>query len=663
MQHYRRAGWLLCGSLCCLAASLVSLQDPDQVLREAGIEVSSGAAAGYVPDEECASCHAGIAASYADVGLARAFSRPRAQGRIEDFQANRFYHAASRERYEMVWSGERLTFRRFQLDREGRPINVWETGVDWILGSGHRARTYLYRTPSGELFQLPLAWYSQSQRWGMAPGFDNPRHQGIGRRVRRECLFCHNAYPAQSAEINEYRVEQTFPEQLPEGIGCQRCHGPGAAHVALAINGGLEQDGAATAIVNPRKLETRLRRDVCHQCHLQPSVALAGVRRFGRGDYSYRPGEPLDDYLVSFDSREEGRPRAERFEINHHPYRLEQSPCFLQSQGRLECLDCHDPHARPPLEARMRRYRRVCLSCHLQEELTARHGGHPPRVGAECVDCHMPQRRTQDVVQVVMTDHRIQLPAAGRDLQAPLEETVPTLTGLDFLDPDRAPAGRLGDAYAALAVLRAGPSPAAAAQLRETLRVLPLPGWEPFLELARYQISNRLFPEARATIGEVLTREPAIRLAKEWMALCEAGTGNGSEAGAILEGLIREGPPGPDTYLYLGRLHLSRGDPAAAAEALLEAVRLRPNQADSWFLLGQAQVRLRKFQDAAASFRRALEVQPSHTLAYVWLARTLLVSNRPEEARRYLLHGSEFAEDPEAVRAESTRLEVRPASR
>ena len=46
------------------------------------------------------------------------------------------------------------------------------------LGSGNHSRGYLYRTPSGELYQLPLMWYTQTGRWGMAPGYDGDCSSG-----------------------------------------------------------------------------------------------------------------------------------------------------------------------------------------------------------------------------------------------------------------------------------------------------------------------------------------------------------------------------------------------------------------------------------------------------------------------------------------------------
>ena len=44
----------------------------------------------------------------------------------------------------------------------------------------------------------------------------------------------------------------------------------------------------------------------------------------------------------------------------------------------------------------------------------------------ECATCHMPKRRTEDVVHVVMTDHLIQRRPPTRDLLAEMPERHPT---------------------------------------------------------------------------------------------------------------------------------------------------------------------------------------------------------------------------------------------
>jgi hypothetical protein len=112
----------------------------------------------YVADSACASCHRAKYTSYQAVGMAQSMRRPRADVLIEDFRNARFFHKPSQSWFEMTWKDGRLLFRRWQLDAGGHRINEIEQQVDWIVGSGHRSRVYLYRTPSGGLFQLPVAW-------------------------------------------------------------------------------------------------------------------------------------------------------------------------------------------------------------------------------------------------------------------------------------------------------------------------------------------------------------------------------------------------------------------------------------------------------------------------------------------------------------------------
>src|SRR3954447_4262624 len=67
----------------------------------------------------------------------------------------------------------------------------------------------------------------------------------------------------------------------------------------------------------------------------------------------------------------------------------------------------------------------ACKGCHdttLTKIVAA--GKHP--AAADCISCHMPKRRTEDVVHVVMTDHLIQRRPPARDLLAELPERHPT---------------------------------------------------------------------------------------------------------------------------------------------------------------------------------------------------------------------------------------------
>jgi Flp pilus assembly protein TadD len=593
-----------------LPADLVSRQ-----LAEMGIPVSSGAAPGFVADSACASCHPAIAASYREKGMARAFRRPRAENDIEDFAALPLLHQSSGQSFQISRRGDRLIFRRWRTNAAGKPVNVFETPVDWILGSGDHARTYLYQTPAGEMFQLPLAWYSQTRSWGMAPGFDRADHDGVLRRVRRECVFCHTAYPEVPAGADAYGAPQVFPSQLPEGIGCQRCHGPGANHVWLAMGGVGVREEIRASIFNPGKQPAGKRDEVCMSCHLQPSVALSGLRRFGRGDFSFRPGEPLADYLVQVDVDEAGRLPAERFEINHHPYRLRQSLCFTASGGALSCLTCHDPHRRVPAEERAAHFRAACLTCH---RAAACKRPHPEASEpADCVSCHMPKRRTQDVVHVVMTDHLIQRRPGGPELLAPLAESEPALTGVRLLDSQMS---ALGEVYRSATVVRAVRSPEAVAYLEKTLATAKPTEIEPWLDLAQGQLGLRRFAEAERALRATLQSHPGNPLALEWLALARAGQGQIDEAILRLQSLL--GSPTPETIdrpeaeFNLGLLLATRDRLSEAEVHLQRALDARPNLVAAWFHLGEVRAGLGRPNEAAACYRRALELDPRQTGAH-----------------------------------------------
>ncbi len=629
-----------------------------ETLADMGVPSTQGAAPGYVADDVCASCHEDIARSYQSVGMSRSFFAPSRKKNIEDFQTSGFFHRPSSRYYRIWWKDDRLVFSQWQTDFRGERINSWEVPVDWILGSGTRSRTYLYQTEEGELYQLPLAWYTQSGSWGMAPGFDRPDHHGVGRIVRRECMFCHNAFPDVPKGSDSAMSPQTFPRSLPQGIGCQRCHGPGGGHVLAALESEAETKIRA-AIVNPARLDAVRRGDVCLQCHLQPTITLGRPRRFGRDDYSFRPGEALTDYLVPVDVEVEGQRRTDRFEINHHPYRLRQSRCFMLSGGKLECTSCHDPHRKAPFQEAAGRYQRVCLGCHPgalgdgHPRVTARPAGvglwglaeDAPLEGA-CVVCHMPKRRPEDVVQVVMTDHLITRRIGTDEMLAPLEELKdPVLLDAALFDPARGPDGPLGKLYCATAVCEVICPPQATDFLGATLLSSGNLDAGPWMILAQAQLHLRRYAEAESTLRKVMARHSNQTGARESLALALAGQGRVEEAVSLLRASLKSSAPRSATLFNLGGLLLSLGRFDEALENLRAAVRLNPARVEAWVHLGDLHAKQGRFLDAVDCYTMALSLDARVTSAYLGVGKAFLKLGKRDEAVRFWRQGMRSAPD------------------
>jgi tetratricopeptide (TPR) repeat protein len=641
----------------------------------------------YVNPALCAGCHQKISKSYSLTGMGRSFFRPRPENIVEDYQAhNTLYHRASDRYYTMIARDGRWFQRRHQIGFDGKETNIVETTIDYVIGSGNHARSYLHRTSEGKLAELPVTWYSEKNgAWAMSPGYDRPDQSDFRRAISYECMACHNGYPSSVGGS-----DLIFSTDIPEGIDCQRCHGPGRAHIEAAQ--GANRDSIRGAIVNPARLSRDRQLDVCAQCHLQTTSLRSpdSIRRYNRRPFSYRPGQALADYEVLFDFPDPGH--ADTFEIDHAAYRLAKSKCFEQSQ--MTCTTCHDPHQATG------QYEEICRNCH-----SSAHSGSITR---GCVDCHMPKRRTEDVVHAVMTDHYIQRRAPAKDLLRPREEIhqsgphevaiyhpaqvsardaelylgvaeAQQNSGQNKLEAavEKYHPGEpefyfeLGRAY-----VKSGEADKGIHWLEEALRIRGdfLPALkelgaalsdsgqfsraaeilerankfrdaEALTDLGGVYLRQDRLNEAQTVLQKAIEINPDLPAAHNVLGLALLRKGELNNANSEFRESIRIQPDFSEAQSNLGNLLAGEGDLKQAVFHFKKAIAGDPENVDAHYNLGQALAAQGSFRDALVEMQTAVRLSPKSAKLHGDLGRLLTMLGRTEEAQQHYFRALEIEPD------------------
>ena len=605
-----------------------------------------------VGDAACASCHADIAATYARSGMGRAVSR------FSRADAPERFDAAGRSPvvcapddgspgggycYEAFVRGDTL-FQRETHPAEPGFERVY--AASHVVGSGNATRSYLMT--AGEagggggtyVTEMPLTWYVERALWDLSPGYASGNLR-FERPITHECLTCHDAAPG-------HETSQNFFTDIPLGISCERCHGPGSAHVAAFEVGG---DPAETLIVNPADLSTALQLDVCQQCHLTGET----VFKPGEDPATYRPGRPLAAHRAVFVSQESlGDPEA--FGIASHAERLAQSACFEGSLGTpaaMTCTTCHDPHvaqAELPADA----YSAACRSCHTPTAApTPGHGPLCDRPGAttpalalagDCSSCHMRRAGTSDIPHVSFTDHWIRKSpppgrAGGPSEAADVRSTPLTLINVVLRESElerqaTAADPAVADAEAGIATFNLYDKgarlpaylPIAARLLRRGLAG-GADRADARVALGRALAAMDSLPAAVAVLADAAARDTSDAYAALWLGVARLDGGDAAGAAAPLRRATRLAPRLTEARLKLAEALAGTERYAEAADALAVALAADPvRHAGAWNDLGFYRLQSGALPAATAALRRAVALDPRLPTARTNLGTALLAA-------------------------------------
>ncbi|MDA1195658.1 MAG: multiheme c-type cytochrome, partial [Planctomycetota bacterium] len=395
----KRAVWLL-PALLLLASVLVALSErPARGGEPEGRD-------GYVGTAACKECHREHHGLWSESSHARTVEPATASnmppavvdgGRAVHAPGATQFHGPD-GRYLAETSGPDGQLTRYPLTHV-----VGRMRVRMFLATLEDGRTQvlpgMLEAPTGEWFDYThLIFGAGGADWDKAPLVepgDPSFWTGPVRSWDTRCARCH---------VTGYEPVRPVDGRGPRmrhrelGVGCEMCHGPGAAHAEFRERGLAGTD----PMVRLRDLAHERLVSVCLQCHMESEV-VGPAYQLGADIFEHRDPTLLID-------AERVDPSGRSLELIYDGLGFSTSRCV--AQGRLSCITCHDPHGSGnPSQLRHADADALCVRCHEDVKAAGRaHTHHDPAgAGARCVSCHMPFLSIERGHGVV-ADHSISTP-------------------------------------------------------------------------------------------------------------------------------------------------------------------------------------------------------------------------------------------------------------
>jgi tetratricopeptide repeat protein len=571
-------GWSLLvspGRLASLMLALILAAIPGAPTQVNGGETSpvarpASAASGCVGSPACAQCHREIYNSYSRTDMGRSMSQVNYAllGKIPTL-ATIFDQRLNRHFETFVKDGN---LYQSEYETEGQKTFRDTHKVDWIIGAGANGFGAIVRLEN-YLIEAPLSFYSEPNNWALSPGYEFADY-GFSRPILPGCIECHSGQPEVIFDGNGRFRDPPFTELA---IGCENCHGPGESHVAEMQISPEAGDGA---IVNPAKLSSWLADNICMSCH---QTGDARVPQAGKQYRDFRPGTALDDtfsiFLVPF-----GPGSTPKDDLLEHYLSMRLSKCYRNSDGKLGCIGCHDPHVQPGQQEAPAYFRQKCLACHAEKScvvpLTVRQRKNPPD---DCAGCHMPKRSVAVISHSVLTNHRIVAEADELFPDVAFHLNTPQLPDLVHLS---AAPGRQG-------------APADLTLLQAYGRVM----------LSHPEYRQRYWALAKRLEGTQAENIFVLEALADW-ALQQKTREGAVAAIRYLDDAVKRGTTNPADFQQLGNLLIASGRVSEALSTFQKAIDLAPYDPEAYRALARSYSLLEKKAEACEVAGQAVQTFP-----------------------------------------------------
>ena len=305
---------------------------------------------------------------------------------------------------------------QFYVHTQGPDGKMGEFEITHTFG-WYPLQQYLVPFPGGRLQCLPIAWDVKEKKWyHLYPDMRiDPKDwlywTNAGQNWNGMCAECHSTNLKKNYVIESDSYQTTWSEI---DVSCEACHGPGSLHVEWAELPDMARPQSANyeLVVKAKGMDSRQQVELCAPCH---------ARRAILGDYTHAEPDLLDNMLPSLLTPELYFADGQILEEVYVYGSFTQSKMYSRN---VRCSDCHDVHS----IKKVKEGNALCLQCHRAGiyDTKAHHfhkkkgeKGEPIKsadgkvlfdvgTGAECVQCHMPERPY--MVIDYRADHSFRLP-------------------------------------------------------------------------------------------------------------------------------------------------------------------------------------------------------------------------------------------------------------
>lgn len=620
----------------------------------------------YVGINTCKTCHQNIYDSFIETGMGKSFDNASKFKTSALFGANRtVYDKFSDFHYYPFFSGDTMKMLEFRLKGKDTIYKRVET-VNYIIGSGQHTNSHMMMQ-NGELTQMPLTFYTQKKQWDLPPGFEDGHNTRFNRKIGLECMSCHNSYPDFTMGSENKYVS------LPNGIGCERCHGPGSIHVKQKSNGVIIDTSKYIdySIVNPGKLNPDLQFDICQRCHLQGNAVLKNGHSF----YDFKPGQKLSDFITVFLPKYSNA--EDEFIMASHADRLKQSQCFIQSKkfttqdklrpykNTMTCVTCHNPHQSVKFQ-KDEYFNNKCNSCHGSKTKTKCTEGDKALMKANnnCVSCHMPRSGSIDIPHVTVHDHYIRKPK--NNMAAKKAKEFLGLYAINEVQPSN-----LTKALAYInqyEKFEKKPYYLDSAKIyvdllmkQSNIKNLHTLVHLHFLRGNYEEILNLIETFDREKLLNQVLVKKSFENTDAWLCyrIGEAYQYKSDfyKANKFYAQACKLAPHFPDFKNKYASTLLSMNSTNQALDLFQELIKEFPNYAPAYSNLGYLYLTQNRFDLASVYFEKALQLDPDYELALLNKASVLMYQNHEKEAKEVLKHV--IAKNPNQQRAKQALMQLK----